>query len=77
MSQMDIAEKWKSDYDIQVSQTEVSSELTKMGYSKQLNRKMLQVGTPHPDRNEQFEFINSTVKWIREVRFTKILQCRM
>jgi predicted GNAT family acetyltransferase len=59
MSLMDIAEKLKSDYDIQVSHTVVSSELTKMGYSKQLNQKMLQVGTPHPDRNEQFEFINS------------------
>ena len=37
MSLMDIAGKLKSDYGIQVSHTVVSSELTKMGYSKQLN----------------------------------------
>jgi hypothetical protein len=29
-----------------------------MGYSKQSNQKMLQVGEPHPDRNAQFEHIN-------------------
>jgi hypothetical protein len=31
-----------------------------MEYSKQANQKMLQVGEPHPDRNAQFEHINST-----------------
>jgi len=31
-------------------------------YSLQLNQKMLQVGEPHPDRNEQFEFINNKSK---------------
>ena len=33
-----------------------------MGYSKQANQKMLQVGEPHPDRNAQFEHINKTAK---------------
>jgi hypothetical protein len=31
-----------------------------MGYSKQPNRKMLQTGGTHPDRNAQFEHINKT-----------------
>jgi hypothetical protein len=34
--------------------------LDAMGYSKQVNRKMLQIGKPHPDRNAQFEHINAT-----------------
>ena len=33
-----------------------------LGYSKQLNQKLLQVGEPHPDRDKQFHFIESTVK---------------
>jgi len=34
--------------------------LDSMGYSKQVNRKILQVGESHPDRNAQFEHINNT-----------------
>jgi hypothetical protein len=33
-----------------------------MGYSKQANQKMLQIGEPHPDRNAQFEYINARAK---------------
>jgi hypothetical protein len=33
-----------------------------LGYSKQANQKMLQVGNAHPDRNEQFEYINKKAK---------------
>jgi hypothetical protein len=32
-----------------------------MGYSSQTNRKMLQVGKSHPNRNDQFEYINTKV----------------
>jgi hypothetical protein len=32
------------------------------GYSKQTNQKMLQAGGPNPDRNEQFDYINSTAQ---------------
>ena len=46
-------------FHIDISFRSVSSILEKLGYSKQANQKMLQVGEPHPDRNEQFEFINS------------------
>lgn len=60
MGLMDIAKKLDTDYGIKVSHTVVSNELNKMGYSKQLNQKMLQVGIPHPDRNAQFEYINTT-----------------
>ena len=37
----------------------VSRVLEELGYSRQQNQKQLQVGTPHPDRNAQFEFINN------------------
>lgn len=36
--------------------------IEELGYSKQQNQKLLQVGSPHPDRNAQFEFIEQTVK---------------
>lgn len=49
-------------YNIQVNHTVVSSTPEKLGYSKQANQKMLQVGTPHPDRDAQFCFINETSK---------------
>ena len=46
-------------FNIDISFRSVSTILEKLGYSKQANQKMLQVGDPHPNRNEQFEFINS------------------
>ena len=61
-SLMSIAEALKAQYSIEVSHTVVARELSKMGYSKQLNQKMLQVGASHPDRNAQFEYINKTAK---------------
>ena len=36
----------------------VGKILDSMGYSKQVNQKMLQLGDAHPDRNAQFEDIN-------------------
>jgi transposase len=44
---------------INVSHETVGKILESMGYSKQANQKMLQVGEPHPDRNAQFEHINT------------------
>ena len=61
-SLMSIASTLKQQYGIAVSHTVVAGELTKMGYSKQLNQKMLQVGTAHPNRNDQFEYISATSK---------------
>ena len=42
-----------------VSFRSIGTILEQLGYSKQANQKMLQVGEPHPDRNQQFEFINN------------------
>jgi len=42
----------------QISHDTISNVLRDMGYSLQQNQKMLQVGTPHPDRDSQFEYIN-------------------
>ena len=61
-SLMSIADVLYTDYGIKVSHTVVASALEKMGYSKQMNQKMLQVGKPHADRNAQFEYINATSK---------------
>ena len=36
----------------------VGAILKELGYSLQKNQKMLQLGEPHPDRDEQFRFIN-------------------
>ncbi|MDR0303854.1 MAG: ISAzo13 family transposase [Chitinispirillales bacterium] len=44
---------------IYVSHMTVGVMLERMEYSKQVNQKMLQIGEPHPDRNAQFEHINS------------------
>lgn len=54
-----IADILGSDYSIQVSHVTVGEILESLGYSKQLNQKMMQVGEPHPDRNAQFEYINA------------------
>ena len=40
----------------------VADILEELGYSLQLNQKMLQVGEEHPDRGKQFEFINNKAK---------------
>jgi len=45
---------------INVSHVTIGDILAVMGYSKQANQKMLQVGDAHPDRNAQFEHINET-----------------
>ena len=50
----------ETEYSIAVSHVTISQLLTEMGYSKQVNQKMEQVGIPSPDRNEQFEFIDHT-----------------
>ena len=47
---------------IYVSIEAIARILRDLNYSLQSNKKMLQVGEPHPDRNEQFEFINEMTK---------------
>ena len=48
-----------TEYGYNVSQNIVSRALDQLGYSKQQNQKNLQVGKPHPDRDEQFRFIDA------------------
>ena len=45
---------------IVVGHVTIGKILEAMGYSKQVNQKLLQVDEPHPDRNAQFEHINET-----------------
>ena len=57
-SLMSIAGALHKKYGIKVSHTVVAGELEKMGYSKQMNQKMLQVGKAHKEnrgiRSEQY-----------------------
>jgi transposase len=57
-----ISEKLATKYNIMISHVTVGAILTKIGYNKQENKKMIQVGEPHPDRNAQFEYINTIAK---------------
>ncbi len=41
-----------------VGHVTIGKILALMGYSKQVNQKLLQAGRSHPDRNSQFEYIN-------------------
>jgi len=50
-----------SEHQIYISVETTARLLKKLNYSLQGNKKMLQVGNAHPDRNEQFEYINKQV----------------
>ena len=52
----------EENHNINISHTTVGEILGGMGYSKQANQKLLQVGESHPNRNEQFEFIDKKIK---------------
>ena len=45
---------------VSVGYVTIGKILDAIGYSKQVNQKLLQIGEPHPDRNAQFEHINDT-----------------
>jgi hypothetical protein len=51
-----------SRHGVYVSFRSIGTRLENLGYSLQSNRKMLQTGESHPDRNTQFEYINATAK---------------
>jgi hypothetical protein len=51
-----------SEHHIYVSAVTIARLLRQLDYSLQGNKKMLQVGEPHPDRDEQFEHINALAK---------------
>ena len=54
-----ISEILENDYSIKTSHTTVGKALELLGYSRQCNKKMQQIGNSAPDRNEQFEYINA------------------
>lgn len=52
---------------VEVEKSTVQRIVRELGYNRQQNRKMEQVGEPAPDRNEQFEFIHGeTARAMRE-----------
>jgi hypothetical protein len=57
-----ISDTLLKNHKIKVSHVTIGETLCRMGYSKQANQKMLQVGEAHPDRNAQFEHIAATAK---------------
>jgi transposase len=57
-----IQDRLLSEHQVYVSVETAARLLRKLEYSLQGNRKMLQVGEVHPDRNEQFEYINDLVR---------------
>ena len=59
LSLRSIQEKLQQQFGEKISFRSIGTILDNLGYSKQTNQKMLQVGEPHPDRNQQFEFINN------------------
>ena len=58
LSLRDISSLLAEKYDITVGKDIVSRALDELGYSKQVNQKMIQVGNRHADRDAQFRFIN-------------------
>lgn len=51
-----------SDHKIYVDTKTIAKLLRNLEYSLQGNKKMLQIGEPHPNRDEQFEYINTKTK---------------
>ena len=57
-----IAEELLSCFGYDIHFTSVGKELDAMGYSRQQNQKMCQLGNQHPDRDAQFRYINDTAE---------------
>ena len=66
LSLRDIADILEKEHNITVSRNIVSDVLEILGYSKQQNKKLEQVGKDHIDREEQFKHIEETAnKYLR------------
>lgn len=57
-----IAEELLNCFGYDIHFTSVRKELEAMGYSRQQNQKMRQIGEQHPDRDAQFKYINDTAE---------------
>ena len=62
LSHQDIADELQSRYGIKICANTAGNLIEQLGYSKQANKKMDQVGEPHPDRDAQFQFLNEQTK---------------
>ena len=62
LSLRDISSLLKERFGIEAGKDIVSRALEELGYSKQANQKMMQVGDQHVDRDAQFQFINKTAQ---------------
>ena len=62
LSHQDIANELNSRYGIKICANTAGNLIEQLGYSKQANKKMDQVGKPHPDRDAQFQFLNEQTK---------------
>lgn len=58
LSLRDISSLLSEKYGIEAGKDIVSRALNELGYSKQINQKMIQVGSRHVDRDAQFQYIN-------------------
>ena len=58
LSLRDITDELLSRFDIKTNKNVVSDILEELGYSRQVNQKMEQVGSQHKDRDSQFCYIN-------------------
>lgn len=61
-----IAEQLLACFGYEVHFTSIGKELDAMGYSRQQNQKMCQIGDQHPDRDAQFRYINKTAEQFLE-----------
>ena len=61
LSRRSIQKILKEKYNILVCANTIGRILDELGYSRQANKKMLQEGKPHPDRDDQFKFIKSEI----------------
>ena len=61
LSHQDIADELRTRHGIRICANTAGRLIEVLGYSKQANKKMDQVGEPHPDRDAQFQFLNKTV----------------
>lgn len=57
-----IAEQLLACFGYDIHFTSIGKELDAMGYSRQQNQKMCQIGDQHPDRDAQFRYINETAQ---------------
>lgn len=62
LSLRDIAEELEKRFGVKTNKNVVADILEELGYSRQVNQKMEQVGSQHKDRDSQFVYINDKAK---------------